>query len=123
MPRESIHWKTRQEIKERSDNMCEAMKSNSKGIYSRCWMYPVEIHHLLTRARGGDVLDQAGETYHLIALCKSCHRASDGGDAYLGGLLIEGYVTWNQSKTKPMYVGPDMYLSQKYPYKVKEIRA
>lgn len=121
MRRDSIHWKTRKEIKERSDNMCEAMKRNNNGIYSRCWMYPIEIHHLLTKARGGDLLDKVDETYHLIALCKGCHAASDGGEAYAGGLLIEGYVTWNKIKNRPVYIGPDLYLTQQYPpERVKE---
>jgi hypothetical protein len=76
-------------------------------------MGPIEVHHMLTRGRGGGVLDSFNETYHLIALCPDCHRRSDGGEAYAGGLLIDGYVTTG-SNGKPVYKGTDPYLSEKY---------
>jgi hypothetical protein len=83
-------------------------------IWVRCGRGPVEIHHLLTRARGGDLLDKVCEDYHLIALCRDCHRRSDGLDAYMNGLLIEGYVTWDKAMHCPIYKGPDTYLTERY---------
>ena len=67
---------------------------------------------MLTKARGGRILDDAGETYHLIALCRQCHQASDGEVAYAGELLIDGYVTTKDGK--PFYQGSDEYLSKRY---------
>jgi hypothetical protein len=92
--------------------MCEAMIPVRPGIYGRCWGRPVETHHMLTRARGGAILDRIKETYHLIDLCPKCHRNADGADAYGGGLLIDGYVTMKEGK--PYYQGSDPYLRQKY---------
>lgn len=68
---------------------------------------------MLTRGRGGAILDAAGEIYHLVALCPRCHAASDGGDAYIGSLLIDGYVT-SDNEGKPVYHGSDKYLRRKY---------
>lgn len=83
------------------------------GAWTRCWRQPTERHHLLTRARGGRILDEAGETYHLIHLCHVHHRLADGGDAYDAGLLIDGYVTTANGRV--VYHGSDEYLSNKYP--------
>lgn len=114
MRRDSISKAARTAIRERSDGRCEALRRHKGGIYARCGTTPVEVHHLLTRARGGDILDRVGETYHLIALCPGCHRASDGAQAYAGGLLIEGYVIWNGDRSWPVYIGPDLYLRNRY---------
>ena len=81
-------------------------------VWARCWDRPVEIHHALTRARGGHILDYFGETYHLIALCRRHHAGADGGDAYEGKLLIDGYVT--QESGRVVYYGTDDYLRTKY---------
>lgn len=97
---------------ERSDGMCEAMVRNKHGIYSRCWTKPVEAHHLLTRARGGAILDRVGEIHHLIHVCSYHHSGADGGEAYEGGMLIDGYVT--TVKGRPVYKGSDPYLREKY---------
>lgn len=112
---ESISRQARQVVLTRSGAQCEALVRVYTGTYTRCWKTPVEVHHLLTRGRGGDVLDAVKETYHLAALCPACHRAADGAEAYAGGLLTEGYVLWNSDKTWPVYTGPDDYLSRKYP--------
>jgi len=77
-------------------------------------MMPIEVHHLLTRARGGTLLDRVGEDYHLIALCRDCHARCDGEDAYMNRLLIEGYVSWDKAHHMPVYLGPDEYLTEKY---------
>jgi hypothetical protein len=101
-------------VYERSGAKCEAMiLIPGRSVWTRCWMGPVELHHMLTRGRGGGILDSAGETYHLIALCPDCHRRSDGGEAYAGELLIDGYVT-TDNVGLPVYNGSDPYLSEKY---------
>ena len=100
-------------VRERAENQCEAMVSINGGVWARCWKSPVEIHHMLTRARGGSILDNAGEVYHLIALCPACHRMSDGEIAYAGELLIDGYVT-TDNEGRPVYNGSDPYLRRKY---------
>ena len=83
-----------------------------KDTWTRCGRSPVEDHHLLTRARGGTVLDALGETYHHLACCPYHHRMVDdlGFDS---GLLIQGSAYRNGNVVS--YVGPDRYLSQKYP--------
>lgn len=80
----------------------------------RCSNPATEIHHMLTKARGGRALDQANETYHLLHLCSPCHRASDGAEAYEGGFLIEGSAIWDSLTQRPVYTGPDEYLSKEY---------
>ena len=93
---------------------CEAMILMDSGVYTACGKTPVERHHRLTRARGGTILDKAGETYHLMDLCPTHHRMADGGDARLGGLLIDGYVTTCTQCGLPEYVGPDTYLTERF---------
>lgn len=66
---------------------------------------------MLTRARGGDVLDTVGETYHHLALCNAHHRGVYDQDAH--GLRMEGQV-WIEAG-RVVYQGPDEYLSTKYP--------
>lgn len=64
---------------------------------------------MLTRARGGLILDKAGETAHLIALCPNHHRYAHGPDGYESGLMINGYVTTGTLGT-PVYEGSDLRL-------------
>jgi hypothetical protein len=92
---------------------CEAMLEVAPDVWTRCWRQPTETHHALTRARGGRILDEVGETYHLIHLCRNHHAWSDGGQAYGAGLLIDGYV--NREGDVVVYQGSDRYLSEKYP--------
>ena len=106
----SISPRQREEVRYRSYGMCEALID--VGVWTRCGRSPVEIHHMLTRARGGNLLDDADETYHLIALCREHHAWADGGQAYEAGLLIDGYV--NRNGTKIIYSGTDEYLTEKY---------
>jgi hypothetical protein len=103
-----------EEVRKRSNNQCEAMVwVESAEVWSRCGMRGVEVHHALTRGRGGTILDSIGETYHLIALCNRCHEKADGGAAYEGGVLIDGYVSRDGDWI--VYDGSDTYLSEKYP--------
>jgi hypothetical protein len=116
--------KMRQACYKRSYSRCEAMVRlpsarrqfvEDSAVWTRCGMPNVEVHHALTRSRGGGILDEVGEDYHLIVLCPGCHRQAEGASAYEGGLLLSGYVSWNSSRTWPVYDGPDEYLSVTYP--------
>lgn len=103
----------------RSGRRCEADVlieiAENEFVWTRCGRTPVEVHHALTRARGGALLDKVGEIYHLIALCHDCHRLADGGEAYEGGVLLDGYVSWDQQQDRPVYTGSDDYLTRTYP--------
>jgi hypothetical protein len=90
---------------------CEAMLWVNE-VWCRCWKQPTESHHMLTRARGGAILDEIGETYHKINLCREHHAWSDGGQAYEAGLLIDGYVTKENGKV--VYQGTNHYLRRQY---------
>lgn len=103
----------REQVLARSNSMCEAMVLVRPFTWTRCGQTPVEIHHVLTRGRGGRILDEVGETYHLMALCHYHHRAADGEDAYAGDLLIDGYVTRENGRV--VYHGSDPVLKEKYP--------
>lgn len=108
-------------VRYRAGNVCEAMVivegrsilGEKANVWTRCGRTPVEVHHRLTRARGGGLLDELGETYHLLALCPKHHKDSDGKDAYAGGLLLDGSMIKNQYGV--YYEGSDPVLSQKYP--------
>lgn len=93
---------------------CEAL-IEIEDRWVRCWQQPLETHHLITRGRGGKVLDKAGETYHLMKLCHEHHmQAHDQAQAFERGLLLPGSVVTGPYG-KPVYTGPDEYLSKKYP--------
>lgn len=83
------------------------------GKYVMCGGTPVERHHRLTRARGGELLDKYTH-YHLMDLCKRHHAMADGGDARAGGLVLDGYVTTCSVCAVPVYVGPDVTLTTYY---------
>jgi hypothetical protein len=68
---------------------------------------------MLLRSRGGKNLDYEGETYHLIHLCSRCHGQAHSD--YESGLIIEGSVQWDHLLGRPVYTGPDEYLSKHYP--------
>src|SRR5262245_10498270 len=98
---------------------CEAMvlipNTSKPGMYVQCGQEPADLHHKLTRARGGKILDKAGEKYHLLYLCREHHAmAHDEDNAYVRGLLIHGSVITGHGG-HPVYTGPDEYLSEKYP--------
>jgi len=77
-------------------------------------MTPVEVHHRLTRSRGGLILDKAGEIYHLMALCRTHHKiAHEMSNPYGAGMMIEGYVVTIDGK--PRYTGSDPYLQKQFP--------
>lgn len=85
-----------------------------EGMYVCCGQQGADLHHKLTRARGGLILDKAGETYHQMYLCRTHHqKAHDEGSAYDAGLLIRGYVVTG-ADNRPYYTGPDEYLNERY---------
>ena len=98
----------RDKIKKRSGGWCEWC--NERGM--RCNRRASDIHHMLTKARGGANLDDLGETYHLLHMCREHHMQSDGQEAYDRGLLIDGHVISKNDKT--IYVGTDAYLTERY---------
>lgn len=106
----------RAEIYKRSRGRCEIMLDFDGGIGPhRCQNQATDIHHMLTKGRGGQALDRAGETYHLIHACRECHMALDGQEAYEGELLIHGSALWDKIYGVARYTGPDEYLTKKYP--------
>lgn len=90
---------------------CEAMVRVQE-VWARCGRRPVENHHRLTRARGGLLLDAAGETYHLMDLCVFHHKLAHDAPANENGLLIDGYITTIQGNVH--YEGSDSYLLERY---------
>lgn len=93
---------------------CEALVLTRTGKYTPCGTEPADLHHKITRARGGEILDREGETYHQMRLCREHHDyAHDNDSAYEGGLLLRGYVF--TGRMGAVYIGPDDYLSGKYP--------
>lgn len=100
---------------------CDALVAQQKKharyfevMFVPCGTTDAELHHKLTRARGGLILDKAGETYHHLWLCREHHMlAHDEETAFASGLLIRGSVT-TFTDGKPLYTGPDEYLTEKY---------
>lgn len=100
----------RERVLARSGGRCEAMVALPRA-WARCGRGPVDDHHALTRARGGGLLDELGETYHHLALCRTHHSQVDD-HGYQSHLLIAGSAYRNG--TRVVYVGPDEYLTAKY---------
>jgi hypothetical protein len=84
------------------------------GKYVMCGRQPIETHHMLTRARGGLLLDKAGETAHLMWLCHGHHMMAHDCSPEVVRLLIDGYVVSCSVCGVPEYYGPDEFLSRKY---------
>jgi len=83
-----------------------------KPLYIQCGREPAELHHKLTRARGGRILDEAGETYHHIYLCREHHDYAHKHVGEDNGLMIRGSVQTVMGV--PVYAGPDEYLHEHY---------
>lgn len=90
------------------------LDARGQEVWTRCFKTPVEVHHRLTRARGGNVLDALGETYHLLALCPGHHRAAHlgGSAAFDGGLLLDGAIL--RVGDAHHYTGTDPYLAARF---------
>lgn len=115
-PTESTTDKQKLVIYKRAGGRCEAEVWVPRGeVWTRCFRAGIQCHHGLTRARGGDLLDRVGETYHLFGLCPQHHdEAHSGAVGYEGGLMIEGYVILDSSTGEITYLGPDDYLLERY---------
>jgi hypothetical protein len=81
--------------------------------YVMCGKPDAQLHHKLTRARGGLLLDAVHETYHLMYLCAEHHAVAHDAPAFDNGLLIRGSVITGPNDT-PVYTGPDEYLTEHY---------
>lgn len=97
---------------------CEALVamnsvSTNRVMYVPCGRVDAELHHKVTRARGGLLLDKAGETYHHLYLCRHHHTIAHDAPAFENGLLIEGSVVSGPDGS-PVYTGPDEYLTEHY---------
>lgn len=77
----------------------------------RCGKSPVDDHHVLPRGRGGGLLDELGESFHHLALCRTHHQEVDERGSS-SGLLIDGYVY--RDGMYVVYSGSDEYLTNKY---------
>lgn len=99
---------------------CEALvlvkgmtRRHEHGMYVVCNMENAHLHHKITRARGGLLLDAVGETYHLMYLCAQHHADAHDEPAFDNGLLIRGSVVSGPDGS-PVYTGPDEYLNERY---------
>jgi len=86
---------------------------SNRTIYVPCGRVDAELHHKVTRARGGLILDQSGETYHHMYLCRHHHNVAHDAPAFENGLLIRGTVITG-ADGRPLYSGPDEYLTEHY---------
>jgi hypothetical protein len=98
---------THQAVFDRALGRCEA------GIPG-CTIYADHVHHALTAARGGKLLDPY-TIEHLKAVCATCHTKIHGDGrwadfAYANRLLIRGGVLTGLDG-RPVYAGPDAGLS------------
>jgi len=83
-------------------------------MFVPCGKEDAQLHHKVTRARGGLLLDKAGETYHQMYLCVEHHKiAHDESTAFRNGLLIRGSVISGPDGS-PIYLGSDEYLLKQY---------
>ena len=79
----------------------------------RCDSPATDVHHLLPKSRGGRILDDYGETYHLMHLCRECHSIAHSRKE-ADGMMIDGSITWDKINNQPIYKGEDSYLKRKY---------
>jgi hypothetical protein len=98
-------------VRKRALNACEAMVDLPRAR-TRCGKSPVEDHHMLTRSRGGLILDALGEIYHHLALCPWHHREAHAPGGYKKGLMMEGSVIIEGGSVR--YIGSDEYLTEHY---------
>jgi hypothetical protein len=77
----------------------------------RCGKSPVDDHHVLPRGRGGGILDECGEAFHHLAVCRAHHEEVDNRGTS-SGLLIDGYVY--RDGMYIVYEGSNWYLLAKY---------
>lgn len=98
-------------VQRRSGGHCEAMLQLESGRWARCGKRPVQIHHMLKRSRGGEILDD-WMIDHLVVLCQTHHMwAEESGEET--GLLIDGYVGLDPHTKVPVYEGSSVFLADK----------
>jgi 5-methylcytosine-specific restriction endonuclease McrA len=96
----------------RSGGRCEVEVEHA-GTWLRCGSPATDVHHLLPKSRGGRILDDVGETCHLIHLCREHHaQAHSRKEAH--GMMIDGSVTWDKLRNRPVYQGTDPELTRRY---------
>ena len=101
--------KTHAWVHARAGGRCEAMVRVGR-TWARCFRAPIEVHHALTRSRGGLILDAHGEIAHLLGLCNQHHRLAHSPGGHQAGLMINGYVTTG-ADGRPVYEGSDRRLA------------
>lgn len=97
--------------------VCEAMVMVGR-TWTRCGKTPTDVHHRITRARGGLILDEFGEKYHLMDLCRSHHSIAHDHPALETGLLLDGWIITCSTCKRPTYEGSDVYLTGRYGWQV-----
>lgn len=102
----------RKRVKARSRGRCEA-EVLVGDVWMRCTAQATDIHHLLPRSRGGNILDEYGETTHLLHLCRQDHTEAHSRKS-AEGMMIDGSVVWNRDRTRPQYTGTDQTLRKLY---------
>lgn len=103
---------TYEAVAARAGGRCEA-EVEVFGHWERCHLPAEELHHMLPKSRGGRILDDFGETCHLIYLCQSDHHQAHSRKDALG-LMIDGSITWDKLTNQPRYTGTDPELTRKY---------
>lgn len=105
-------------VRDRSGDRCEALDDTG-----RCARRGAEVHHRLSKGRGGRSLDRVDETIHLAHLCRPHHRAAtDGADfnvtigwwEQILGVHAPGQAIYENALGRPLYVGPDELLTERY---------
>jgi hypothetical protein len=99
-------------VRMRAERRCEAMIRRGR-VWERCTAEGTDVHHMLSRSRGGLLLDEARETYHLVCVCREHHRYAHAHPQSPGGLTLPGYVR-SGPDGRPVYVGPDEFLKGRY---------
>lgn len=104
---------SRDEAWARAYGRCEAMV-RVRNVWTRCGRRATDVHHMLPRSRGGTLLDELDEIYHLVVLDRRHHDLvhAHPADSYLGGLTIDGQCLYRGNQL--IYLGTDSYLTEKY---------
>lgn len=100
-------------VHQRSFGHCEVMVRVNQ-LFTRCGRRATDVHHKVTRSRGGLLLDSVDEVYHLVHLDRRHHDwvHHNVGAAERAGLYIPGQVYLVGDQVT--YRGPDRYLMKHY---------
>jgi 5-methylcytosine-specific restriction endonuclease McrA len=109
-----VNAQVRKQVKERSGGFCEGYwLPPLSSTWTRCTSRSVQVHHKITRARGGELLD-TWTIYHLADLCVRCHITAHRPVGLKLRLMLPGSVLTNKVTGKPVYTGSDPYLSSHF---------